>query len=34
VIVPFLVVAFATAHVALWIWVGLYVVTPVLVPLA
>src|SRR6185295_2261367 len=25
---------FATAHVAFWIWVGLYVVTPVLVPLA
>jgi hypothetical protein len=24
---------FATAHVAFWIWVGLYVVTPVLVPL-
>jgi EamA domain-containing membrane protein RarD len=25
---------FATEHVAFWIWVGLYVVTPVLVPLA
>jgi hypothetical protein len=25
---------FATAHVAFWIWVGLYVATPVLVPLA
>ncbi|HEX5621331.1 MAG TPA: hypothetical protein VFX51_23095 [Solirubrobacteraceae bacterium] len=25
---------FSTAHVAFWIWVGLYVVTPVLVPLA
>jgi hypothetical protein len=25
---------FKTAHVAFWIWVGLYVVTPVLVPLA
>jgi hypothetical protein len=25
---------FATAHVAFWIWVGLYVTTPVLVPLA
>src|SRR3954451_13750094 len=25
---------FATAHVAFWIWVGLYVITPVLVPLA
>jgi hypothetical protein len=25
---------FATAHAAFWIWVGLYVVTPVLVPLA
>jgi hypothetical protein len=25
---------FATRHVAFWIWVGLYVVTPVLVPLA
>src|SRR4051794_33570830 len=25
---------FATGHVAFWIWVGLYVVTPVLVPLA
>jgi hypothetical protein len=25
---------FATAHVAFWIWIGLYVVTPVLVPLA
>jgi hypothetical protein len=25
---------FMTAHVAFWIWVGLYVVTPVLVPLA
>ena len=25
---------FATAHVAFWIWVGLYVVTPILVPLA
>jgi hypothetical protein len=25
---------FATAHVAFWIWVALYVVTPVLVPLA
>jgi hypothetical protein len=25
---------FATAHVAFWIWLGLYVVTPVLVPLA
>jgi hypothetical protein len=25
---------FATAHVAFWIWVGLYVLTPVLVPLA
>ena len=25
---------FATAHIAFWIWVGLYVVTPVLVPLA
>ena len=25
---------FATTHVAFWIWVGLYVVTPVLVPLA
>ena len=24
---------FATAHVAFWIWVGLYVVTPILVPL-
>jgi predicted MFS family arabinose efflux permease len=23
---------FATAHVAFWIWVGLYVATPVLVP--
>jgi hypothetical protein len=42
VIVPFLVVAFAllyffpddTRHVAFWIWVGLYVTTPVLVPLA
>jgi hypothetical protein len=26
--------AFATNHVAFWIWVGLYVATPVLVPLA
>jgi hypothetical protein len=25
---------FATAHVAFWIWVGLYVTTPILVPLA
>jgi hypothetical protein len=25
---------FITAHVAFWIWVGLYVITPVLVPLA
>jgi hypothetical protein len=25
---------FATAHVAFWIWVGLYVATPILVPLA
>src|ERR1044072_7554448 len=25
---------FMTAHVAFWIWVGLYVITPVLVPLA
>jgi len=25
---------FATEHVAFWIWVGLYVITPVLVPLA
>ena len=25
---------FATSHVAFWIWVGLYVTTPVLVPLA
>jgi hypothetical protein len=25
---------FATDHVALWIWVGLYVTTPILVPLA
>src|SRR6476620_9148101 len=25
---------FATDHVAFWIWVGLYVTTPVLVPLA
>jgi hypothetical protein len=25
---------FATAHVAFWIWVGLYVITPILVPLA
>jgi hypothetical protein len=25
---------FATTHVAFWIWVGLYVITPVLVPLA
>jgi hypothetical protein len=25
---------FATAHVAFWIWVGLYVATPVLVPMA
>jgi hypothetical protein len=24
---------FATAHVAFWIWVGLYVITPILVPL-
>jgi len=25
---------FMTAHVAFWIWVGLYVITPILVPLA
>jgi hypothetical protein len=25
---------FATAHVAFWVWIGLYVTTPVLVPLA